>query len=166
MSEDTKATIEILEGYHQKGGFYNDIPVEIMNVVENELEEKDTKIEKLKQENNDLRKLYKKTYKHLFEKGNDELASYFQAQIDDCPTFYVEPIIDYSEEYKRLNNIINELEKDMKEKYHSEIDYQSKIMRSDLMQGDYPVSYYYSEQNEKLLNYYLNKIKELKEKNK
>lgn len=63
----------------------------------------------------------------------------------------------------KYQDIINELEKDMREKYHKEIDYQSKIMQSDLMQGDYPVSYYYAEQNEKLLNYYLNKLKALKE---
>lgn len=66
-------------------------------------------IERLKKENNDLRKLYQRTYKHLFEKGNDELARYFQAQIDECPTFYVEPIIDYYEETKRLNSIIKEV---------------------------------------------------------
>ena len=64
-------------------------------------------IERLNKENNDLRKLYQRTYKHLFEKGNDELARYFQAQIDECPTFYVEPIVDYYEETKRLNNKID-----------------------------------------------------------
>lgn len=69
----------------------------------------------------------------------------------------------YQPEIERLNNIIEELEKDMKEKYHKEIDYQLKIMQSDLMQGDYPISYYYSEQNEKLFSYYLYKLKELKE---
>ena len=56
--------------------------------------------ERLKEQNNDLRKLYKKTYNRLFENGNDELARYFQAQIDDCPTFYVEPIIDFAKEWK------------------------------------------------------------------
>jgi len=71
-------------------------------------------------------------------------------------------ITDMQEEIERLNNIISELEKDMIERYHKEIDYQSKIMQSDLMHGDYPVSYYYAEQNEKLLNYYLNILKELK----
>ena len=56
--------------------------------------------EKLKEQNNDLRKIYRNTYIRLFENGNDELAHYFSAQIDDCPTFYVEPIIDYVKEYK------------------------------------------------------------------
>lgn len=56
--------------------------------------------EKLKEQNNDLRKIYRNTYKRLFENGNDVLAHYFQAQIDDCPTFYVKPIIDYAKEYK------------------------------------------------------------------
>ena len=31
--------------------------------------------------------MYRKTCKHLFEIGNDELARYFQAQIDDCPVW-------------------------------------------------------------------------------
>ena len=69
----------------------------------------DLEIERLNKENNDLRKLYQRTYKHLFEIGNDELARYFQAQIDECPTFYVEPIIDYYEETKRLHSIIKEV---------------------------------------------------------
>ena len=55
---------------------------------------------KIKEQNNDLRKIYRNTYNKLFENGNDELARYFQAQIDDCPTFYVEPIIDYAKEWK------------------------------------------------------------------
>lgn len=50
------------------------------------IEEYKKEIQKLKEENNDLRKLYQRTY-------------------------YVEPIIDYHEEYKKLNNIIEELEK-------------------------------------------------------
>ena len=70
---------------------------------------KDKEIDRLKKENNDLRKLYQRTYKHLFDIGKDELASYLQAQIDECPTFYVEPIVDYYEEYKRLNNIIKDI---------------------------------------------------------
>ena len=80
-------------------------------------------------------------------------------RMDDNGLFYM---VSLEQEIERLNNIINELEKDMIERNHKEIDYQSKIMQSDLMQGDYPVSYYYAEQNEKLLNYYLNKLQELK----
>lgn len=80
-------------------------PIELENI------ELKKQIERLNKENNDLRKLYQRTYKHLFEIGNDELARYFQAQIDECRTFYVEPIIDYYKETKRLNNIINELER-------------------------------------------------------
>ena len=71
--------------------------------------ESNYEIERLQKENNDLRKLYQRTYKHLFEKGNDELARYFQAQIDECPTFYVEPIIDYYKETERLKSIIKEV---------------------------------------------------------
>lgn len=58
------------------------------------------KIKELQRTNNDLRKIYRNTYNKLFEKGNDELARYFQAQINDCPTFYVEPIIDYHKEWE------------------------------------------------------------------
>lgn len=54
MSDETKATIEIIEHYWQKGGFYNDIPVEIMNTIINELEEKDKEIERLNNIINDL----------------------------------------------------------------------------------------------------------------
>lgn len=77
------------------------------NITINGVEEENTTVldlinenETLKEQNNDLRKIYRNTYKRLFENGNDELAHYFQAQIDDCPTFYVEPIIDYTKEYK------------------------------------------------------------------
>jgi len=82
-----------------------------------ELDERGKEIERLNKENNDLRRLYQRTYKHLFEKGNDELARYFQAQIDECPTFYVEPIVDYYKEAKRLNNIIKEVREYIEDKF-------------------------------------------------
>ena len=63
--------------------------------------------ENLSKQNNDLRKIYVNTYNRLFKNGNDELARYFQAQINDCPTFYVAPIIDY---YKVLKNIKQDLD--------------------------------------------------------
>ena len=50
----------------------------------NELSEK---IDKITQENKQLKELYRKTCEHLFNIGNDELARYFQAQINECPTF-------------------------------------------------------------------------------
>ena len=46
MSESTKATIEILEHYHHNGGFY-EIPVEVINTIEQELEEQEKEIERL-----------------------------------------------------------------------------------------------------------------------
>lgn len=75
-------------------------------------------IRTLKKENNDLKRIYKNTYEKLFEKGNEELAHYFMAQIDDCPTFYVEPIIDYYKEYYKQENDIKILlkENEAKEK--------------------------------------------------
>lgn len=42
---------------------------------------------KSQQENKQLKELYRKTCEHLFNIGNDELARYFQAQINECPTF-------------------------------------------------------------------------------
>lgn len=65
--------------------------------------------ERLRKENNDLKLIYRNTYKRLFENGNDELARYFQAQIDDCPTFYIAPPIDYYKETQRLENAFKEL---------------------------------------------------------
>ena len=66
-------------------------------------------------------------------------------------------------EIERLNNIINELGECIKDKYYEAIDYQAKIRQSDLMQGDYPASYYLEEQNEQLCNYFLNRLKDLQE---
>lgn len=43
--------------------------------------------EQLQQENKQLKDLYRKTCEHLFNIGNDELARYFQAQINECSTF-------------------------------------------------------------------------------
>lgn len=44
----------------------------------------------LREENKRLKELYQRTCKHLFDIGNDELARYFQAQINECNTFTVE----------------------------------------------------------------------------
>ncbi len=71
-------------------------------------------------------------------------------------------IANLEREVERLNNIINELEKCIKFDYLEECKYQANIRKSDLMQGDYPVRYYYSEQNTKLQTKYLNKLQELK----
>ena len=71
---------------------------------------------------------------------------------------------DSKEEIERLNNIINEFEKCIKFDYLEECEYQANIRKSDLMQGDYPVRYYYSEQNTKLQTKYLNKLQEIKRK--
>lgn len=49
-------------------------------------ENEDTAIKLLK-ENNELIELYRRTCNHLFSIGNDELARYFQAQINECPVF-------------------------------------------------------------------------------
>lgn len=60
------------------------------------------KIDKLKQENKQLKDLYRKTCEHLFNIGNDELARYFQAQINECPTFTTQ-ILGDKEKVIKLN---------------------------------------------------------------
>ena len=72
-----------------------------------ELTETATENEHLSKQNNDLRKIYVNTSNRLFKNGNDELARYFQAQINECPTFTVAPIIDY---YQVLKNIKQDLD--------------------------------------------------------
>jgi len=47
-----------------------------------ELQRKDNMI-------NELKEIYIKTCNHLFEIGNDELARYLKAQIDENNTFFV-----------------------------------------------------------------------------
>ena len=97
-----------------------------------ELEERITNLqeenEKLKEQNNDLRKIYRNTYQRLFDNGNDELARYFQAQIDDCPTFYVEPIIDYHKEWK-----------DYKSRNEKAIEYINKLSNEPNVFGHYAI---------------------------
>ena len=46
--------------------------------------------EKLKRDNNDLRRIYLNTARTLRENGHEELANYFLAQIDAIPTFTCE----------------------------------------------------------------------------
>lgn len=58
-------------------------------------------IENIIEDNNDLRKLYRRTADKLNEKGHVELADYFLAQIDEVPTFTVEDM-DYYEAYRAL----------------------------------------------------------------
>lgn len=79
------------------------------------IENQQKKIDNLKEQNNDLRKIYRNTYKKLFDNGNNELARYFQAQIDECPTFYVEPIIDYYKEYNKQKEVLDKAKEYIKE---------------------------------------------------
>lgn len=93
---------------------------------------------------------------------NDNI--YVMTTLTDGSAEVVSMILDNLQaENKRLNNIINELGKCIKDKYYEAIDYQAKIRQSDLMQGSYPVRYYLEEQNEQLCNYFLNRLKDLQE---
>ena len=71
---------------------------ELIDLVEYE-EDKDKEIERLNKENDELKDLYNRTCKHLFNIGNDELALYFQAQISNCNVFTPQ-ILDKVEENK------------------------------------------------------------------
>ena len=69
-------------------------------------------------ENNELRSLYRRTAIKLQEKGKEELAEYFLAQINEVPTFVVEDTDYYHEYYKiieriqdRISKLNNEYEK-------------------------------------------------------
>lgn len=53
-------------------------------------------------DNNDLRRLYRRTAVKLRENGKEELADYFLAQINEVPTFTVDDDIDYYTEYYKL----------------------------------------------------------------
>lgn len=63
-------------------------------------------------ENNDLRRLYRRTAEKLRENGKEELADYFLAQINEVPTFTVDDDIDYYEEYYKLLSRNKELEEE------------------------------------------------------
>lgn len=51
-------------------------------------------LRKMYQENKQLKNLYRKTCEHLFNIGNDELARYFQAQINECSIFTTQMLKD------------------------------------------------------------------------
>ena len=65
-------------------------------------------------------------------------------------------------EIERLNNIINEITKTIKDDYFKASDYVRKIEQSGKPQGDYPVYYYYNLKKQELTDEYLNKLDELK----
>ena len=56
MSETIKATINILEHYHHNGGYY-EIPVEVINTVEQELEELEELDKLLQQKENIIKEV-------------------------------------------------------------------------------------------------------------
>ncbi len=63
-------------------------------------------------DNNDLRRLYRRTAEKLKENGKEELADYFLAQINEVPTFTVDDDIDYYEEYYKLLSRNKELKEE------------------------------------------------------
>lgn len=70
--------------------------------------------EKLKRDNNDLRRIYLNTARTLRENGHEELADYFLAQIDAVPTFTVETFDWYkiaTEDERVIRECLCEIEK-------------------------------------------------------
>jgi len=68
--------------------------------------------EKLKRDNNDLRRIYLNTARKLRENGHEELADYFLAQIDAIPTFTCETFDWYkiaTEDERVINEVLNQL---------------------------------------------------------
>ena len=68
--------------------------------------------EKLKRDNNDLRRIYLNTARTLRENGHEELADYFLAQIDAIPTFTCETFDWYkiaTEDERVINEVLNQL---------------------------------------------------------
>lgn len=80
----------------------------------------------LDKDNNDLRRLYRRTAVKLKEKGHEEVAGYFLAQINEVPTFTIEDDIDYYTEYYKMKTKIRETEENL------------KIATAMLTKGQYP----------------------------
>lgn len=95
MQENIDIIKELLQGAKVNGIYAGN---KYFHSVEKMLED----YKKLDEDNNDLRRLYRRTAVKLKEKGHEELAGYFLAQINEVPTFVVEDDIDYYSEYHRL----------------------------------------------------------------
>lgn len=72
------------------------------------------KCDELDKDNNELRRLYRRTAIKLKENGRDDLADYFLAQINEIPTFLIEDI-DYYAEYHKLKSKIREKIEELEE---------------------------------------------------
>lgn len=81
---------------------YTEISIKCDGHTRNAIENLLDGYKELDKDNNDLRRLYRRTAIKLKEKGHEELADYFLAQINEVPTFVVEDDIDYYSEYHRL----------------------------------------------------------------
>lgn len=97
---DREEDIKILEDfiYEIKSFGLTKDTLEVSYAIENLIKaykEKD-------KDNNDLRRLYRRTAVKLRENGKEELADYFLAQINEVPTFVVDDDIDYYTEYYKL----------------------------------------------------------------
>lgn len=101
MNEEIKEIIKGLQNISTPTGisYSGDITInnDDVKILEDYITNLQQKNERLEKNNNELRKIYKNTCKHLFDIEHDELARYFQAQIDECSTFQVETIDCYKE---------------------------------------------------------------------
>lgn len=106
--EDTNKDIEILENLLEEGFEAMCYPeAQAIKHLIKAYKEKD-------KDNNDLRRLYRRTAIKLKENEKEKLADYFLAQINEVPTFVVDDDIDYYEEYYKLRAMNKSLEKENK----------------------------------------------------
>ena len=109
MYEETKATIEILNSYYQKGGFYN-IPVEVVNDVIGMLEKQTELIGKLEMEKSELfNKAVEENIK-IRDKKDEEIEKLYKSLQDiNNQLTYLETYSSKEDVYedmkRRLNNI-------------------------------------------------------------
>lgn len=104
IDKDIEIVKEFIKKDYEPWSFYEkqgDELFELQEAIENVLSE----LEKKDKDNNDLRRLYRRTSEKLIENGKEELADYFLAQINEAPTFAVDDIDYYTEYYKQQKEL-------------------------------------------------------------
>lgn len=114
--EEKKAVENIKEilSFNLRNQFLDD-EADNIEILLDLLNKQEKEINRLDKDNNELKRIYKKTAEHLAKIGKTELSEYFYAQIDLVPTFYVGEIIDYYKEYYKQKEIIKKLELNIKD---------------------------------------------------
>lgn len=116
MEEDIKILEDIIKQFKNNREIFYNINEKEIKALENLIKvykEKD-------KDNNDLRKLYRRTAIKLKENEKEELADYFLVQINEVPTFTVDDDIDYYTEYYKLKEENKTLKNAVSEIFNSE----------------------------------------------